>query len=169
MKYFFTADEHYGHENIIKYCNRPFKTVDEMDNEIIRRHNEVVGINDTVIHCGDFSLAKKIGNFEKYFNRLNGKHQFILGSHDYWSQLSEIKLRSDMFIADMLTIKVDEICIVCCHYAMRTWPYSHYGSIQVYGHSHGKLPPLSNQWDVGVDNNNFYPVSLEELINKINV
>jgi hypothetical protein len=58
--YFFTADEHYGHTNIIKFCNRSFTSVDEMDTEIIQRHNEMVGSKDVVIHAGDFSLSKNL-------------------------------------------------------------------------------------------------------------
>ncbi|KKL16922.1 hypothetical protein LCGC14_2490690, partial [marine sediment metagenome] len=54
--------------------------------------------------------------------------------------------------------------IVVCHYAMRRWERSHYGSWQLYGHSHGRLEPIGLQHDVGVDNNNFYPVSLIELV-----
>jgi len=54
--------------------------------------------------------------------------------------------------------------IVACHYAMRTWPKSHYGSWQIYGHSHGKLPGMGKQMDVGVDTNNFYPYSLKQII-----
>jgi calcineurin-like phosphoesterase family protein len=57
-KFFFTADEHYGHANIIIYCNRPFTSVDEMDAEIIRRHNEMIGPKDVVIHAGDFTLSE---------------------------------------------------------------------------------------------------------------
>jgi calcineurin-like phosphoesterase family protein len=64
-KFFFTADEHYGQANIIKYCDRPFASVEEMDSEIIKRHNELVGPKDVVIHAGDFTLAKKpfAGNY----------------------------------------------------------------------------------------------------------
>ena len=57
--FFFTADEHYRHENIIKYCDRPFTSVDEMDAEIIRRHNEMAESKDVVIHAGDFTIEKK--------------------------------------------------------------------------------------------------------------
>ena len=60
--YFFTADEHYGHTNIIKYCRRPFSTVQDMDRELVRRHNEVVKDSDTVIHAGDFTLQ----NYTKF-------------------------------------------------------------------------------------------------------
>jgi calcineurin-like phosphoesterase family protein len=47
---------------------------------------------------------------------------------------------------------------------MRVWPRSHYNSWQLYGHSHGRLEPVGKQWDVGVDNNNFYPVSFDQLV-----
>jgi calcineurin-like phosphoesterase family protein len=50
-----------------------------------------------------------------------------------------------------------------CHYAMRTWARSHYNSYQLHGHSHGRLEPIGKQWDIGVDNNDFYPVSLDGI------
>ena len=59
LPFFFTTDEHYGHTNIIKFCDRPFASVEEMDAEIIQRHNELIGSKDVVIHAGDFTLAKK--------------------------------------------------------------------------------------------------------------
>jgi len=58
--YFFTADEHYYHKNIIKYCNRPFANVENMNRALIGRHNEVVSNTDTVVHAGDFTLAKRV-------------------------------------------------------------------------------------------------------------
>jgi len=159
MKYYFTSDEHYGHTNIIKYCNRPFKTVEEMDGEIIKRHNSLVKFDDMVIHAGDFTL-KNEKEAENYIRRLNGKHIFIQGSHDKWNNN----------LPYVWEKTINKIHIVVCHYAMRVWPKSHYknGSIMFYGHSHGNLEPLKNQWDVGVDNNDFYPVSLDDLLKKIN-
>lgn len=76
------------------------------------------------------------------------------GSHDYWLKDSAHELWSDY---------IDGQYVVVCHYAMRTWPKSHYNSWQLYGHSHGSLLPLGKQWDIGVDNNNFYPVSFEKI------
>jgi len=72
MNYFFTADEHFGHANIIKYCNRPFKNTDEMDSVIIERHNEVVKEDDIVVHAGDFTM-NKYELFIQYFTRLKRK------------------------------------------------------------------------------------------------
>jgi len=157
MKYFFTSDEHYGHNNIIKYCDRPFKNSEEMDNEIIKRHNEVVSADDVVYHLGDFTLSGK--RFaENITRRLNGTHIFLKGSHDYW----------DEKLPYIIEMNIDGTYIVMCHYAMRRWPRSHYDSIQLFGHSHGKLTPDKNQYDVGVDNNDFYPASLEGILLKIN-
>jgi len=147
---FFTSDEHLGHRNIIKYCGRPFASIEGMDAEIIKRHNAVVSNNDTVIHVGDFTLSK---NARPYIEQLKGTHIFLRGSHDRWlrnaSEIREVEINGQIIIA--------------CHYAMRVWPKSHYGSWQVFGHSHGHLAPLGKQHDVGVDNNDFTPVSFEQL------
>jgi len=154
--YWFTGDEHLGHANILKYCNRPFSNTTEMDNEIIRRHNEVVGANDTVIHAGDFSLKHDVSN---YLQCLAGKNVFLKGSHDYWGK--------DLNLSYLFEKHIEGIYVVVCHYCMRTWPRSFHGSIQLFGHSHGKLQDLENQYDVGVDNNDFYPVSLKTILQKI--
>jgi calcineurin-like phosphoesterase family protein len=68
--YFFTADEHYGHTIIIKYCERPFTSAEEMDAEIIKRHNDLVGPQDVTLHAGDFTLAKKTCDFDLKLDQL---------------------------------------------------------------------------------------------------
>jgi len=59
--------------------------------------------------------------------------------------------------------KLRDIEMVLCHYAMRSWPKSHYGAWHLYGHSHGKLPMLGRSMDIGVDTHDFYPYSLDEI------
>ena len=151
--HFFTADEHYGHGNIIRYCRRPFLTASEMDEDLIRRHNEVVGAEDIVVHAGDFALGSP-SKAQAYAGRLKGRHIFLRGSHDRWL------LEPSMQIWEC---SIEGQQVVVCHYAMRVWPRSHYGSWQLFGHSHGKLPPIGKQWDVGVDNNDFYPLSFDRI------
>jgi calcineurin-like phosphoesterase family protein len=164
--YFFTGDEHFGHKNIIlpEYCNRmvtgPFATIEENDAEIIRRHNEKVKQGDLVIHCGDLTLKHRFDEACAYIHQLNGEHIFLRGSHDRWMEKQGFQERWEK--------KIGDVYVVADHYPGRVWARSHYGSIQAYGHvhsglSHTKLKPLKNQYDVGVDNNNFYPVSLDEL------
>jgi len=152
--YYFISDEHYGHKNIIKYENRPFETVEEMNKTIISNHNEVVGKNDITVHAGDFTLGNK-----KYaasiITQLNGNHIFIEGSHDSWlngksKQIWERRIQEHYFVV--------------CHYAMRVWSRSHYNSIQLFGHSHGNLKPIGKQWDLSVENNNYYPLSENQIL-----
>jgi len=157
---YFTADEHYGHYNIIKYCKRPFKDVEEMNGVMITLHNELVCKGDTVIHIGDFTLESK--NYaQNIIRQLTGNHVFLKGSHDYWLPKKYMTIWHHREKLSCLDEKKQ--VIVACHYAMRVWPQSHYGSWQVYGHSHGSLPPQGKQCDVGVDNWEFYPVSLVRL------
>ena len=93
----FISDTHFGHSNIIKYCNRPWNhgkdangeiivTDDDvlaMDNEIVKRWNSVVGKNDIVWHLGDFALGGK-AVAERVFPQLNGKINLVMGNHDHW-------------------------------------------------------------------------------------
>jgi len=150
--YFFTSDEHFFHMNIIKYCSRPFGSIGEMHDTIINNHNEVVGKKDIVIHAGDFSWNKN--KTIEIIKRLNGQHIFLQGSHDKWTKDKLLQIWEKT---------IDGQHIVVSHYAMRVWPKSHYGSWQLYGHSHGKLPALNNQLDIGVDTNDFYPYSFENI------
>ena len=78
---FFTSDTHFGHVNVIRYCNRPFKSVEEMDAALIAKWNRRVGPEDTVYHLGDFALGLKT-LWPEYRRRLNGRIMFILGNHD---------------------------------------------------------------------------------------
>ena len=153
--YWFTSDEHYGHAKVIKYSNRPFKNVDEMDKTIIDNFNSVVGKNDMTIHAGDFCwLNNKKEVYKKYVSKLNGNHILLIGSHDHW-QPSSGKY--------MWRKRIEGQLLIVCHYAMLTWECSHYNSWQLFGHSHGRLELDSKQYDIGVDNNKFYPVSFEQV------
>jgi calcineurin-like phosphoesterase family protein len=160
--YFFTSDEHYyhggksGHDGIIKYCNRPFEDIEEMHEVQIGNSNSVVKKNDIVIHAGDFTMLKDRKKIQQYLiDRLNGHHIFLKGSHDYWMPRNKSLQRWEGMIEGHY--------VVVDHYNMRTWARSHYNSWQLYGHSHGRLEPTGKQWDVGVDNNNFFPVSFDQI------
>ena len=159
--YFFTSDEHINHINIIKYCKRPFKDIQEMEKVLVYNHNNVVRAKDTVIHAGDLTLGKK-EVAANYIKQLNGNHIFLKGSHDHW-------LGNGSYI---WTKMIDNQYVVVCHYCMKTWPRSHYYSWQLFGHSHGRLILTPSeamcQYDIGVDNNNFYPASFDQIRNIFN-
>jgi len=151
--YFFTSDQHLGHKNIIELDKLPFESVEEMDETIISRYNERVGKNDVVVFGGDLTLGSK-KQAEEYLSRLNGNKILLRGNHDKWMNAS---------YRDIWSKTIDGMLITVCHYAMREWPGSYINSWQLYGHSHGTLPPIGKQWDIGVSNNDFYPLSLDEI------
>lgn len=163
MTIFASADTHFFHRNIIKYCNRPFQDLNEMHRTLIMNHNSIVRSNDTVYHLGDFAFTRNWDWVFKVIQRLNGNNIFIPGSHDHW-----MKKAKNVAITDRIhEISVNGHRIVLCHYAMRTWPKSHHGSWNLHGHSHGGLTPFKNQYDVGVDNNNYYPVDIIKKISEL--
>lgn len=158
QNYFFTSDEHLGHFNVIKYNNRPWKSLAEMNQGLIDNFNSKVSnsSNNVTIHCGDFCWSRTYEDaYRNYIRHLNGKHVFLMGSHDTW-------LKGERH-HEMWEGRIGDQVVVACHYAMRVWPKSHYGSWMVYGHSHGNLPPFGKSFDVGVDNNNYFPLSFDEL------
>lgn len=165
MKTWFTADTHLGHTNIIRYCNRPFASVAEMDAAIIERWNARVAPDDQVYHLGDFALARgtMIGSYRK---KLHGKITLIRGNHDKLS-VEDRQLFAGIHELLELKLTVDGagVNVVLCHYAMRVWPHSHHGAWHLYGHSHGTLPddPHARSVDVGVDCWEFAPVSIQQL------
>ncbi len=181
--YYFTADEHFGHEKILtpEYSDRAARmsvaNVSEMNEKLISNHNERVTPQDVTIHAGDFCWFKKLSekymSAEKIIKRLNGTHHFIKGSHDAWLPSSaKYMWRKNLEVQGTIDFGGRLIdmglpykqYIVVCHYAMRRWERSHYGAWQLHGHSHGRLESIGLQHDVGVDNNNYYPVSLVDLV-----
>lgn len=158
--FWFTADLHLWHSNIIKYCNRPFQSVEEMNEIIIMNWNRVVVPGDIVYILGDFAMKTSVQEIRKVLKYLNGKKYFILGDHD-----KQIWKCSDLLeeITPLKKITIDNIPITLCHYCMRVWWKSHFNAFLCYGHSHGYLEAIGKSHDVGVDNNNFIPISFDEL------
>jgi calcineurin-like phosphoesterase family protein len=175
MNMWFTSDIHFGHANIIKYCKRPYKNVSEMDEALIKNWNDRVSPKDYIYVIGDFALSKP-DYANRILRRLNGEKVLIEGNHDYGC-LNDAEFRSQFrAIHKMFELDVElpgsdkrKTRIVMCHYAMRVWNKSHHGAIHLYGHSHGSLPddPRSLSMDVGVDANNYAPISLEEVAAKM--
>lgn len=145
--------------------HRPFSSVDEMNEHLIYIWNALIHPSDVVYHLGDFCFTK---NAQGYFGKLKGHIKIIQGNHDK----SWYKKNKELFslnapvekIHPEHEIRIDGNLIVLSHYAMRTWNKSHYGSIHLYGHSHGALPPFGLSMDVGIDTSNFLPYSLDDIL-----
>ena len=81
MKIYIISDTHFNHTNIIKYCNRPFDNVEEMNSTIINNWNSVINKDDIVYHLGDFILGTKY-DLKDVASKLNGTIYLIRGNHD---------------------------------------------------------------------------------------
>jgi calcineurin-like phosphoesterase family protein len=166
----FTSDEHYGHENIIKFCNRPFKDTTETRETLISNHNKLVKPGDRVYHLGDmFWRTLSENECIAILSRLNGQHFYILGNHE--EAIKKYRNLRSMFqwVKETENLKIFGYPNVwLSHYAHRVWNGSHKGSYHLYGHSHAVLPEDGSlSFDAGVDAQNFYPISLDEVHSKM--
>lgn len=158
---YYTSDTHFGHTNVIKYCNRPYTSVEEMDEALIENWNNTVGNNDTVYVLGDFAF-KNAQATSNYLRRLKGFKHLIWGNHDS-NQVRNLQHPFWYSSQPYLEVKDGKDTVVLCHYAMRVWNQSHRGNLMLYGHSHGTLPGTNQSLDVGVDCWNYKPVTLEQI------
>ena len=179
-----TSDTHYGHFNVIKYSNRPFVDAEEMDEALIRNHNEVVKPDDTVIHLGDFAFHQA-SRIKTILSRLNGKYIFIPGNHDqqFWKDRRLLDRFENAAILWEVTKPNSQIkynlqaeikygkrgLIVLNHYSNLVWNKSHHGALMLHGHSHGSLkyPTNMRSMDVGVDPQGYYPVRLSDVVERL--
>lgn len=149
----FSSDLHIFHRKIIQYANRPFDTTEQMNDELIRLHNENVQPTDTWFHLGDFSFGK-IGETKNVLSRLNGKKYFIIGNHDGVLEKYKDELIAENLITELAHYKeihVGNQFICLFHYPCRSWNKSHYGSWLLNGHLHGMMEPFGKSVDVGYD------------------
>lgn len=171
MTVHFTSDCHWHHKRICQYAGRPFNSVEEMNEEMIRRWNSVVAQDDIVYHLGDWAFAT-IDQVKTILRRLNGTKNFINGNHDKVIKENAVKLlKSGLInsIKDYDEINVNGQFIVLCHYPMREFNRCHRGSWALFGHVHNNLPPHGKSVDVGVDSTwvtgkaEYRPFSFQEL------
>jgi len=171
MNYFFSADTHFGHANIIRYCQRPFQNIKEMDRIIIRKFNERIKENDILFMIGDFCFKKsseapdsKKKAYNYYKEQLKCKNIiFIKGNHD--------KNNSTKTIIERLVIGYGDKRINLVHNP--EFADVNY-EINFTGHVHNKweIKRVKRGWqftdciNVGVDVFNFYPVRFEEIMKR---
>ncbi len=162
-----TSDYHLNHENIIKLCHRPFETVEQMNETIIRNHNERVKDDDTVFDLGDFLFRNSPGGkkgeglptkAEYYLAKLNGNRVKIKGNHDGNNSLKTI--------IEKVTARFGGVRICMVHNPAHADPSYEFNFV---GHVHTqwkfkKLTEKSYMINVGVDQWNFRPVTFDEIM-----
>lgn len=101
---FFISDTHFGHANIIRFCNRPFGTIEEMDEALVANWNGKVGGNDTVYFLGDLFFRASIDRVRDILGRLKGRKHLIIGNHDSSWMTKELGDKYFVEIANYLDI-----------------------------------------------------------------
>jgi len=168
-KTFITSDLHFGHKNILKFCakTRPYASIDEMDEAMIREWNTSVDFDDTVYILGDISYREP-SHTARIFDRLQGTKILISGNHDEKALKDKFFRNCFKEIHNYLEITVDKRKIVMFHYPIAEWNAMHRGSLHFYGHLHGSTSGLEEfrAVDVGFDATGQVVVPLEWAINK---
>ena len=181
---FFASDHHFDHANIIRLANRPFSSVEEMNETIIERHNAVVRDEDTAYFLGDFCWADGF----QHFRRMRGKKVLILGNHDQ----NSLQLGWE-YIATEKTLPIGKKKILLYHYPIEDWNGRFKGVIHLHGHIHSlqwkttapsvtaqiaanhplqvdpsmlKITNKKNRFDVGVEGIDYTPVSVEDVLKR---
>ena len=176
-KIWFTSDTHFFHDKVVEYCQRPFASVEEMNEELIARWNSVVHRDGIVFHLGDFCFGKP-DKWNCILDRLKGRIYLVLGNHDAGHISEEVAARFEG-VAFQMRLNVNGQKIYLNHFPFLSYSGDNHGTWQLFGHIHSnshnhniidehRLAMLQpGQYDVGVDNNIFTPVSyrqVEEII-----
>ena len=166
QKTFFIADTHFGHKAIIDYENRPFSSVEEMDEVLISNWNSVVGKDDRVFMLGDFSFYGKRDAIMLILRRLNGRKSLVVGNHDtshsaaWWRSVGFDEAYKYPIILDGFLILSHEPM-----YINTNMPYAN-----IFGHVHGRpeYRDLSPQtFCVSVERIGYRPLELDEVKRRI--
>lgn len=169
---FYTSDLHLGHENILWLgYGRPFKSIQDHDDELICRWNEKVGPDDCVYVLGDFSYRSAVA-VHQYLEQLEGHKHLVVGNHDSKWMKNERALAHFASVRDSLNATIDGRHLYLSHAPVKPKPPH---AVMVYGHIHADKPEeawpyLSDLGERGlalnasVDINNYEPVTFEELV-----
>lgn len=175
---YLTSDNHWFHKNILALCHRPFADIDDMNSQLVANWNDVVPTTGHVFVAGDMIHSGNIAMITGLLEKLNGTIYLIMGNHCYQNHFEHPVIK-DLFegrIYDSLSISINDTPIVSgmremniyiSHYPHVFWPRNH---VHAYGHVHSGPNSTSSdvvpfhplRYDVGVDNNNYKPISYFE-------
>ena len=182
-KIFFTADTHWGHENVIGFDKRPFDTVEEMDTELIRRWNAKLGKGDLVYVLGDMIWKTRNDTAEALIRSLNGQIILIKGNHDRFLHNAKAKnALAGVKDYDDICVKLEdgtERRVILSHYYMPFYNGHRYHAVHLHGHSHNSEECMQEElikralsgngfqtcaYNVGCMHWNYEPVTLDEIL-----
>ena len=181
---YFTSDLHLGHANAIEFMKRPFLNLEHMNQVLIDNINAMVEEKDELWILGDFAYKTNMNDTLALRKKIRCNHlHLVTGNHDRNYSNGHIF----QSVQDYKELKTEYGRFVLFHYPILEWNSAHYGSIHLHGHIHstgeynaqnlkqyykdrfpGGHTPASTDlklriYDVGVDANNYYPISLQTI------
>ena len=197
MTTWWTSDTHFSHANIIAYCNRPFRDVQEMNEALIEKWNSTVAADDVVFHLGDLALGQDIGRQIALTAELHGDKRLVPGNHDRIAASFEGRRNAAGFtplyedagwtiLPEQFEHSIGAHRVLVCHFPYRGDSKDHdrylphrpvdKGLPIIHGHVHNEFVERGRQFNVGVDVRQYAPVAepvilrwLEDLIEKTKV
>lgn len=169
MKYFI-ADPHFGHMNILRLSNRPFNTIQEHDDTLIKNWNNAVKPTDEIYILGDLTMSKDGKYANSLLSKLNGRKYLIIGNHENYLNDPEFDKSQYVWIKDYYEFNYETIKFVLFHYPILEWNGYFKKSIHLYGHVHNTRQPYfesimdKRAKNVGVDIINYTPISIDAII-----
>jgi calcineurin-like phosphoesterase family protein len=157
---FFTSDSHFGDPRVLRIDRRPFASIPEHDAALVAAWAQTVGPDDEVWHLGDFCRGDP-ATVDALLAALPGRKHLIIGNNDGPATLVGAGWASVQHYAEL---QLEGELLILCHYPFRTWNKQGKRSINLHGHSHGKLAPVTRQFDVGVDAQGWAPVPLQTVL-----
>ena len=163
---YFISDSHFGHKNIIKYCNRPWSTVEEMNEGMIQKWNSVVGIDDNVFVVGDMFLCDEVKS-QDIISRLNGYKVLVAGNHD-GRESKMLKIGFNEYHRELCYSFRDNTHALMKHYPQPDKITLEEGyDYLIHGHIHNPPHRDGLKINVAADLLNFVPVNSEEILKSL--
>ena len=160
MTIFFTGDTHFGDRRILHSARRPFATVAEHDAHLVAQWRATVGPDDEIWHLGDVAPGFDHARLDALLDSLPGRKHLVTGNNDDETTRTHPAWAS---VRDYAELVLDDVLCILFHYPLRTWNKIGKGAIDLHGHSHAMLKPLTRQYDVGVDAWAYKPVTLATI------
>jgi calcineurin-like phosphoesterase family protein len=158
------SDTHFDHENIIKYCNRPFITVTEMNNKLLNNWNNTINDDDNVFFLGDMAFGRNSKSARWWLTQLKGNKIFIKGSHDKGIRSTSIIDKKTVVVDNYFLTKINDLSILLIHNPINV-PAWHYGWV-IHGHVHNNEPFLNfdtKRINVSAEVLNYKPININIL------
>lgn len=174
---YFISDTHFCHSNIIHLSRRPFMDVNEMNRTLIRNWNSYVSARDEIYILGDFMHKGSAEEANAILKKLNGIKYLVRGNHDKFVDDEAFERSAFAWIKDYHVLHYNKRKFVLFHYPILEWDGYFGDAVHLYGHVHNsvkepsqaaRLAVLGNRaYNVGVDVNDYFPVSIDSILKRI--